>query len=150
MSRLATTEPVVVDIGPCACEGRPHEADFVYLAPALSMSGGMAAQGAISKSEGDPVILQELLADIWIRHGVIDWNLVDDKGQPIPLTSENITRALPYGKGGRLVSERADELYAEDILAPLVQRLERLSQPGSTPSGRKRTSRRKTSTTTQP
>jgi hypothetical protein len=150
LSRLASTEPVAVDIGPCACEGQPHESDLVFLAPALSMSGGMAAQGAISKSDGDPVVLQELLADIWIRHGVVDWNLLDDKGQPIPLTSENVTAALPYGKGGRLVSERADELYAEDILAPLVQRLERLSQPGSTPSGRKRTSAPKTSTPTQP
>jgi hypothetical protein len=150
MSRLASAEPVVVDIGPCECEGKPHERDQVFLAPVLTMSGGMAAQGAIGKSEGDPVILQELLADIWVRHGVTGWNLLDDKGQPIPLTPENVSAALPYGKGGRLVSERADELYAEDILAPLVQRLERLSPRGSTPSGRKPTSRRKTSTPTQP
>jgi hypothetical protein len=148
MSRLTASEPVVVELGPCECEGQPHETDFVQLAPALSMSGGMAAQGAIAKSGGDTVALQELLADLWVRHGVIGWNILDDKGQPIPLTHENIARALPYGKGGRLVAERADDLYAEDILAPLVQRLETLSQPGPTPSGRQRTSARKGSTRT--
>lgn len=149
MSRLTPTEPVVVELGPCECEGQPHETDLVYLAPALSMSGGMAAQGAIAASGGDTLRLQELLADIWVRHGVTGWNLLDDKGQPIPLTPDNIARALPYGKGGRLVAERADDLYAEDILAPLVQRLEKLSQPGPTPSGRRRTSARGTSTTRQ-
>lgn len=146
MSRLDSPEPVVVELGPCECAGQPHETDIVYLAPSLSMSGGMAAQGAIAKSEGDPVRLQELLADIWVRYGVTGWNLLDDKGQPIPLTADNIARALPYGKGGRLVAERADDLYAEDILAPLVQRLETLSQRGLTPSGRQPTSARTTST----
>ena len=150
MSRLASTEPIVVDIGPCECAGQPHETDLVYLAPALSMSGGMAAQGAIHASGGDTLRLQELLADIWVRHGVVGWNLLDDKGQPIPLTPDNIARALPYGKGGRLVAERADDLYAEDILAPLVHRLQALSQPGRTPSGRRATSARKTSTRRQP
>ena len=150
MSRLATTEPIVVDIGPCECAGQPHESDVVYLAPALSMSGGMAAQGAIATSGGDALRLQELLADIWVRHGVVGWNLLDDRGNDIPLTPDNIARALPYGKGGRLVAERADDLYAEDILAPLADRLRKLSQPGPTPSGRKRTSARRTSTPRQP
>jgi hypothetical protein len=147
MSRLDSPEPVVVELGPCECTGQPHEADLVYLAPTLSMSGGMAAQGAIQQAGTDPVRLQELLADIWVRHGVTGWNLLDDKGNAIPLTADNIARALPYGKGGRLVAERADDLYAEDILAPLVQRLETLSQRGSTPSGPRRTSRTRTSTT---
>lgn len=149
MSRLDTIEPVVVEVGPCECADGPHETDLVYLAPKLTMAGGMAAQGAIAASDGDSIRLQELLAEVWVRHGITGWNFLDDKGQPIPLTPENIARALPYGKGGRLVAERADDLYAEDILAPLVQRLARLSQPGPTPSGRRPTSPRKTSTRTR-
>lgn len=148
MSRLDSPEPVVVELGPCECAGQPHEADLVYLAPTLSMPGGMAAQGAIQAAGSDAVRLQELLADIWVRYGVTGWNLLDDKGNPIPLTADNIARALPYGKGGRLVAERADDLYAEDILAPLVERVAMLSQRGPTPSGPPRTSRRKTSTAT--
>jgi hypothetical protein len=123
-------EPVELPIGECRCPNTPHDGDVVYLAPALSMSGGMAAQGAIHEAGTDTVRLQELLAGIWIRHGVVDWNLVDEDGDKLALTPDNIARALPYGKGGRLVAERADDLYAEDILAPLAERLRKLSQGG--------------------
>lgn len=141
MSRLDIPQPIEVDIGPCDCPKQPHDRDLVYLAPALSMSGGMAAQGVIQQAGSDVVRLQELLADIWIRHGVIDWNLVDEDGDKVDLTPDTIARALPYGKGGRLVAERADDLYAEDILAPLAERLKTLSQGGR--SGRSTSRTRK-------
>jgi len=139
MSRFDST-PVEVAIGPCECPGTPHaDGDLVYLAPALSMAGGMAAQGVIAEAAGDSVRLQELLAALWIKYGVIDWNLVGEDGKPVPLTEANVAAALPYGKGGRLVAEKADDLYAEDILAPLVMRAERLLKPGPTPGRTSRT-----------
>lgn len=137
--RSLHSEPVEVNIGPCECPGSPHEADLVYLAPALSMAGGMAAQQIISDIGGDLVALQEGLSKLWIRHGVVGWNLVDEDG-PIPLTEANVVAALPFGKGGRLVADRADDLYAEDILAPLVEKVAALSKRGSTGSSRRATS----------
>lgn len=138
--RSLHSEPVPVNIGPCDCPDTPHgDGDIVYLAPALSMAGGMAAQQLISDSGGDLVTLQEGLSKLWIRHGVIAWNLVDEAG-PIPITEANVTAALPFGKGGRLVADRADDLYAEDILAPLVERVGALSKRGSTASSRPATS----------
>lgn len=132
MARFDTT-PVEVNIGECGCPNAPHsDGDVVYLAPQLSMAGGMAAQSAISEGITDSLRLQELLAAIWVRHGVVDWNLVDEDGDKLPLDPQTIAAALPYGKGGRLVAERADELYAEDILAPLVQRLKNTSRRGPT------------------
>jgi hypothetical protein len=107
----------------------------------------MAAQGAISRAGDDPVVLQEQLAIVWIRHAIVDWTFVDEDGDKVPLTEANIARALPYGKGGRLVAERADDLYAEDILAPLAERLKKLSQGGR--SGRS-TSRTRPSRSKQP
>ena len=132
MARFDST-PVEVNIGACDCPGSPHaDGDIVYLAPRLSMPGGMAAQGVIAEAAGDPIRLQEMLADLWLKHAVIGWNFLDERGQPVPLTVDSLAVALPYGKGGRLVAERADDLYAEDIIAPLAERLEKLSRPGPT------------------
>lgn len=146
MSRFDDPSPIEVNIGPCDCPGTPHpDGDVVYLAPVLSMSGGMAAQGAIGSAGTDPIALQEALARVWIRHAVIDWTFTDEDGEKVALTPENIARALPYGKGGRLVAERADDLYAEDILAPLAERLRTLSQggPSARSTSRSRRSRSK-------
>jgi len=132
LARFDST-PVEVNIGECGCPNAPHsDGDVVYLAPQLSMAGGMAAQSAISEGITDSLRLQELLAAIWVRHGVVDWNLVDEDGDKLPLDPQTIAAALPYGKGGRLVAERADDLYAEDILAPLVARLKNTSRRGQT------------------
>lgn len=150
MTRFDDT-PVEVAIGPCECPGTPHaDGDLVYLAPRLSMAGGMAAQGVISEAAGDPIKLQELLASLWLRYGVVGWNLTDDDGRPVPVNESTLTAALPYGKGGRLVAERADDLYAEDILAPLVERAEKLSKRGPTTSSPRATSATRTSTPRRP
>lgn len=153
--RSFDTEPVEVRLEACYCPGSPHEADLVYLAPALSMAGGMAAQSAVLAGFEDQLELQEMLARVWIRHGVVAWNLVDEKGEPVEVNAANVAAALPYGKGGRLVADRADDLYAEDILAPLVQRLKNTSRRGPTngstsatrPPTRKRRSPSSTATT---
>jgi hypothetical protein len=141
--RSFDADDVPVELGACYCPGAPHaDGDVVYLAPALSMAGGMAAQAAISEGFTDTLKLQELLATIWCRYGVTGWNLLDEDGQPIPVNADNIGRALPYGKGGRLVAEKADDLYAEDILAPLVQRLSNTSPTGRTNGSTSRTRKR--------
>jgi len=136
--------PVEVRLDGCYCPGKPHDVDIVYLAPALSMAGGMAAQSAIQDGMGDALRLQELLATVWIRFGIVGWNLVDEDGADLPLSEA--AAALPYGKGGRLVAEKADDLYAEDVLAPLVARLASISKRGptngSTSSPRKSTRKR--------
>jgi hypothetical protein len=152
--RSFEADPVEVRLPACYCPGSPHEVDLVYLAPTLSMAGGMAAQAAIAEGMGDPIRLQELLAEVWIRHAVLSWNLVDESG-PLAVNAANVAAALPFGKGGRLVAERADELYAEDILAPLAERVRNNSPRGRTNgstsviprSPRKRRSRSSTATT---
>lgn len=129
--RSFDVDPIEVRLPACYCPGSPHEADLVYLAPSLSMAGGMASQAAIAEAGRDPIQLQEMLAEVWIRHGVIAWNLEDASG-PLAVTAEAVRSALPYGKGGRLVAEQADALYAEDILAPLAERLKTISRRGPT------------------
>lgn len=151
MSRFDRLPDVPVVIGPCECPGEPHDdGDVVYLSPVLSAPGGMAAQGAIEAADGgrDLVRLQELLWRVYRDHGITSWNLVDEDGEPVPLTSENLEQALPFGKGGRLVADKADDLYAQDVLTPFVERIERLkrSAAGMTKSSRKASSITRTST----
>ena len=123
MSRFDRPENVPVRVGACDCPNTPHAdgGDFVYLAPVLSMAGGMAAVAALSREYDDPIMLQEHLAKVWIRHGVVAWNFLDEDGEPVPLTPHNIEAGLPYAKGGRLVADKADDLYAQDVLAPFLE-----------------------------
>lgn len=153
MSRFDHLDDVPVPIGECLCPGTPHpDGDVVYLSPALSAAGGMAAQGAIADAESDSIRLQELLWRVYRDHGVVGWNLLDEDGEPVPLTQANKETGLPYGKGGRLVGDAADSLYVDDVLAPFKERLERLrrSQPGPTSAGRKATSSTRSSTRKPP
>lgn len=150
MSVLDRPELVPVPLGYCPCEGSPHpDGDVVYLWPELSMPGGMAAQGAIAEAyvgtSLDQLRLQELLARVWIRHGVAEWTFLDDLGVPIPVTPETVEVALPFAKGGRLVADKADDLYAEAVTAPLVERLSVLSKRGPTRASQPATSRNGTS-----
>lgn len=142
------TTPVPVPVGDCRCPGSPHEdGDVVYLAPFLSMAGGMAAQVAIAEGATDLIRLQELLARVYLTHCVVDWTFVDDEGQRVGL--DQIERLLPYGKGGRLVADRADDLYAQDVLLPFKQRVERAMRSAAGSTKRPRvTSARRTSTAT--
>ena len=159
MSRFDRIPDVPVSIGPCDCPGTPHgDGDFVYLAPALSAQAGMAAQGAINDASDDAVRLQELLWRIYRDHCVVGWNLLDEEGEPVPLTAENKDIALPFGKGGQAVAEKADDLYSEDVLRPFLARMAALqkmadeakrrskrSAAGSTPTSPTATSSRPTS-----
>ena len=122
------TTPVPVPVGDCRCPGAPHgDGDVVYLAPMLSTAGGMSARVAMSQvltGETDAVGLQEQLVRIWFKFGIVDWTFTDEDGDPVPVSLEQAERLLPYGKGGRLVSDKADDLYAADVTDPLVAAVE--------------------------
>ena len=161
MSRFDPVPDVPVSIGPCECPGTPHgDGDVVYLAPVLSAAAGMASQGAIEEASNDGVRLQELLWRIYRDHCITGWNLLDEDGDPVPLTTATKDQALPFGKGGQAVAEKADELYHEDVLRPFLARIAALekqaeqakrarrSAAGSTTSSRMATSPARTSTTT--
>lgn len=155
--RSFDSDDVEVRLDACYCPGTPHETDVVYLRPALTMAGGMAAMGAIQDGMTDQILLQELLAKVWMRHGIVGWNLVDEEGRPLPVDPGTIEAALPYARGGRLVADAADELYARSILDPLEAKLRSISPSGRTngststprPSTRRRRSPSSTATTEQ-
>lgn len=150
MSVLDRPALVPVPLGFCPCAGTPHpDGDVVYLWPELSVPGGIKARSFFADGLTGDLTFDEVqvrIAELWLSVGVAEWTFLFDDGSPIPVTYENVVRALPYAKGGREVADKADDLYVESVTAPLVKRLAELSQPGPTPSGRSRTSRPRTST----
>lgn len=152
MSVLDRPALVPVPLGFCPCEGEPHpDGDIVYLRPELSASAGIRAQshiiaaatGTLSQAEAE-----EILAALWLDVGVAEWTFLFDDGTAVPVTHDNIVRALPYGKGGAQVADVADGLYAPSVMTPLLAKLSTPAKRGptsSTSSPRRRTSRARTS-----
>lgn len=127
MSALDGPPLVAVEVGPCRCSGSPHDPDIVYLHGEATPEIGLAAYGAIAAAEG--VEDQRVrLGMAYLVHGVADWTFVDDGGSPIPVTPDTIRRALPWGRGGREVAEKANELYSDEVVRPLVERAQRSSR----------------------
>jgi len=127
-------EPVSVRVRDCECPGTPHgeEGDLVFLAAVPSFELGLAANAdivaAMAEQPGAGTLLHQKWMLTYVRLGVTGWNLVNETG-PRPLdVSEllaNYALAMP-------VAEKADELYGDIILRPLLRRLNRISQTGPT------------------
>jgi hypothetical protein len=145
MSALDRPDLVPVPLGYCPCEGAPHEdGDIVYLYPELSAPAGIRARRFFADGmtgEMSSVEVEEAIATLWLSMCVAEWTFLFDDGSPIPVTPENVVRALPYAKGGRQVADKADDLYVDSVTAPLLQALSALSQPGPTRSSRRATPR---------
>lgn len=138
MSALDRPALVPVQLEYCPCAGTPHpDGDIVYLYPELSAPAGIRARAFFRDamtSQMSQVDAEAAIAELWLTGGVAEWTFLFDDGRPIPVTPENIVRALPYAKGGRQVADTADDLYVASVTAPLLERLRGLSQRGSTPS----------------
>lgn len=107
-----------VPVGACRCPGTPHaDGDVVYLAPKLSLSGGLAASAAISISDGPTAVYQNIALAL-IDHGVADWTFQDDKGNKLPISPATIRGSLPWTEGGSEVANAAIEQYGESVMAP--------------------------------
>ena len=136
MSVLDRPELVPVPLGYCPCLGTPHaDGDTVYLRPDLEPLDGVRAKAIVAEmlqDNLDTVSANVQLAALWLDIGVAEWTFLDDDGQPIPVTAENIVRALPYSKGGQLLADAADDLYVTMVISPLVEKWNALSSDGPT------------------
>lgn len=80
MSRLIDRNAVTVqELGPCECPGTPHESDTIRIRQRLSY----ADQLYIADAYG-----QGATEGLWALFNlrVAGWNLVDEKGKPMPLS----------------------------------------------------------------
>jgi len=109
----------------CPCPGTPHpEGDIVTLRSRLGLSAGTQLQTVIvqANQSGAPVgEVAGLLAETYLRVGIIEWTFVDEDGKPVAVTPENIERLLleDFARATP-VADKCDELYAGTVLGPLV------------------------------
>jgi len=121
---------VLVPVGACRCPGTPHgDGDWVELRPSPTIDIGSAIYAAVANVGDDPVQLQVEMTRAFLRFGIVAWSFTDELGAPIPIRprstdfGEVISRLLPFSDGGFTVADRADDLYSEEVLRPLMTRL---------------------------
>lgn len=111
---------IEVPIGECRCPNSPHpDGDVVWMRDKPDLAMALAARSAMHQSSP---LMGEASAAVWsvyIRHGVVRWNLLDEKGKAIPVTFDTILdRMADWLHGGEIVSNRGSELYHESIFLP--------------------------------
>ena len=119
-------ETIPVRFRDCSCPGNPHpDGDIAELRPFLDYAGGAEALAAIGSLGDDTSRFAELLGPIFIRRGVVSWNLVDEDGEPVPL--HPALEELRWEDAYEL-ADKADDLYGGQVLAPLVKRMSALTK----------------------
>lgn len=122
------SEPVEVRVreGDCPCPDTPHEVEVIELEPEITLPMGSAAVFAIrlatEESPGDTAAMMAAIAQVYLPLGIRSWTFTEEDGSPVKRTRENLERLIPWDKGGMEVTERADSLYAEKLMTPLVRR----------------------------
>ena len=133
---------VLVSVGACRCPGTPHgDGDWVELRPSPTIDIGSAIYAAVANVGDDPVQLQVEMTRAFLRFGIVAWSFTDDRGDPIPIQPRKtdfgdvISRLLPFSDGGFTVADRADDLYSEEVLRPLMTRLSLIASRGGQTDG---------------
>jgi hypothetical protein len=126
------------------------EGDWVALSSTLSLDGGLAAEQDLQEVAAkypDPVeraaVLQRRWVLTFIRHGAKAWNFHDEEGNELDFDVQTLLDDYALG---RVVAERAAELYSDAVLRPFQARLATRSPTGrttaTTSKARSRTRRR--------
>lgn len=121
----------------CPCPGTPHpDGDTVDLFARLDLPRGAELQSRAllaRQLELDGPALIGYLKAAYVRVGVAGWTLVDDEGKAEPVTPDNIERLLisDFGRAAP-IAEKADELYFDPVLAPLLNGAARSSHSTTT------------------
>lgn len=130
----------------CACPGTPHpDGDIAELRPYLDYAGGAEALAALREVADEPNRLGEVLGPIFIRRGVVAWNLVNEDDDPVPL--HPALEELRWEDAYEL-ADKADDIYGGQVLAPLQKRMAASTKNGQTGGSTSRPRRRSPRTLT--
>lgn len=125
-----------VRVRDCPTHLHNGEGDWVALAPTLSLDGGLAAEQdlqVVAAEYPDPTERAAALQRRWVitflRYGAKDWNFHDENDEPIPF---DVQALLDDYSLGRVVAEKAADLYSDAVLRPFQARLATRSPTGLT------------------
>lgn len=125
---MSDNATVPVNIGACQCPGTPHdEGDIVQLRTRLNLAAGVQLQRRVvdaNKTSEDTDVLAGKLAEAYIRVGVVAWNLRDEADRPVPVNDANLqTYLIDDFVRSFEVADKADAMYMDTVLGPLVKRV---------------------------
>lgn len=138
-------ELIPVRVRDCPSDGLHPDGDFAYLKPRADLDIGMAVNGIIGRSSGDPDLLQVELGRVYLRFGIVRWDLHEADGSPWPLGLSSLSR-LDWAREIFPMAEEAAVLYGS-VFDPLVARLSKSSPNG--PTGDSTSARRPSSSKRQ-
>lgn len=130
MSENSITVPV------CLCEGAHTDETITFRYP-VGFRDMAIAQRAITLWRQLGMTLPDVLGrlvEFYLLNLIADWTLVDKKRKPLPVTRENVQARIIDGNPlvALDLADFADDLYAETILRPLVERVFKFSQASPT------------------
>jgi len=136
------TDPTLIPVAvACPCPGTPHDGDTVYLRPELGLKGGIIAQRKfVDLIGGNADEVFAGLIETYVTHGVDSATFTDEQGETLDRDAA-IALILSKFSIGETVANRADDLYSNDLLDPLVARVSK-SLPISRTRGSTSVSRR--------
>ena len=140
---------ITVSCRECRCPGTPgtyHANDEVYLAPEPSLDLAMAAQFVLEDAReatpgNEKAISRALIVGwtkVYVTHGVLGWNLVDENGLDAPLSIPAILADVSLAGP---VADQASTLYTAKITRPLGLAPAATSPAGRTVNSKSRTKR---------
>jgi hypothetical protein len=114
----------VVDV-PCPHGGEHPDGHLVALRPKIGLVGATVATERLREAFPDIALIKGALVETYVRYGVAE---VDGE----PVTLDDIEAILADEAAGRIVAEKADDLYSESVTAPLVNAVSKFSEAIST------------------
>jgi hypothetical protein len=131
-----TDNLIPVRMRDCSCPGQPHaEGDFAYLKPKADLTVGLTAHAVLMLGITDAAEMIGALGRAYTISGVARWDLLDEHGKPVPVSTDAIDK-LSWTDIAE-VADKASDLYSNEVMLPLRDRLLKSSPNGRTP---KRTS----------
>ena len=118
----------------------------MFIPDTIDIPIGAAYMSAYNQGPRQVDAMEGRLAVAVLQVAPREWTFVDEHGEPLPLTSENIEARLTWNQGGAELVERIHKEYAEAAFAPLVKRTSKALPPGRTRRSTSRTRSRGSST----
>ena len=122
MSRQRAKGEVEVPLGPCRCEGTPHEQDTAWLPTSLDPWDAAEAMAVVFS--GEPVeVIERKVASIFLRRA--RWNVLDDDGKPLAFEDAD-------WESVSAVADAASAQYTDELMAPFLAKRQKSSPRGPT------------------
>lgn len=119
------TSTVPVEGVPCFHDGAHPDGHLVALRPKIGLVGATIASQRLRDAFPDLALIKGALVETYLRYGIAELD-----GQAI--TPDEIEALLADEDAGRIVAEKADDLYSESVTAPLVNAVSKFSAATST------------------